>query len=482
MNLRDDETTIQNLLDGKLGEAEFIRIEQRLAEDAGFRSLYLSYAKSHHLLIERFEASGIQACVASPGPIVLCRRRMAMALAAVLTALATAGALFQVLKKEPSAQLVFGPETGARLDHPEGKAGGDRMWPGSSLELDRGSISLVMPSGVRGYIEGPGRLEMESPTKLVLRSGRAWFDVPEGAEGFVCATESLFVEDLGTQFGVIADPGRPEQVHVLKGKVRLHPLNHPSDTRQLVTGEGTEWIHNELANAEGPVAFSNAFPSKVVVFSDSFSDPDGTPLHGKAPEAGAGPWTLTRGEMTVRDGHIDTRGQRRNAAFAPLLEPRLDDLTHIMLMTIEAKGPGDEGWAGVSLYTGDVERIFVGDPNGPVGDWALHPAGAETIYACPLLSGKSTVTLRYNYRNGHVELFEGSTTTGTPLVSQWIAPGLAFDRIRIANGSQLDAILDAGGNEAEVKMYDTINVRSNISVRNIRVSVLSAAVASAGSR
>ena len=289
MNLRDDETTIQNLLDGKLGEAEFIRIEQRLAEDAGFRSLYLSYAKSHHLLIERFEASGIQACVASPGPIVLCRRRMAMALAAVLTALATAGALFQVLKKEPSAQLVFGPETGARLDHPEGKAGGDRMWPGSSLELDRGSISLVMPSGVRGYIEGPGRLEMESPTKLVLRSGRAWFDVPEGAEGFVCATESLFVEDLGTQFGVIADPGRPEQVHVLKGKVRLHPLNHPSDTRQLVTGEGTEWIHNELANAEGPVAFSNAFPSKVVVFSDSFSDPDGTPLHGKAPEAGAGP-------------------------------------------------------------------------------------------------------------------------------------------------------------------------------------------------
>lgn len=475
MNLRKDETLIQNLLDGKLGVAEFNRLEQRLATDAGFRSLYLSYVKSHHLLLERFESSGSGATATPAGPIVLRRRRMLLALAAVLTALATAAVLFQTTKSEPSAKLVFGPETGARLDHPQGRTGKDRMWVGSSLELDRGSISLVMPSGVRGYIEGPGRLALESSNKLVLHSGRAWFDVPEGAEGFVCATPSLFVEDLGTQFGVIADPGQPEQVHVLKGKVRLHPLDHPSDTRQLVTGEGTEWIHNALASADGPVAFSKAFPSKVVVFSDSFRDPDGTPLQGKAPDIGTGPWMLKHGAMTVRDGHIDTRGQLRNAAFAPLAEPRLDDLTHILLMTIEAKGPGDEGWAGVSLYTGDKERIFVGDPNGPVGDWALHPAGAEAIYACPLLSGKSTVTLRYNYRNGHVELFEGGETTGTPLVSQWIAPGLAFDRIRIANGSMLDAILDAGGQEADIKMYDTINVRSNITVRNIRVTVLSAA-------
>ena len=259
MNLRDDETTIQNLLDGKLGEAEFIRIEQRLAEDAGFRSLYLSYAKSHHLLIERFEASGIQACVASPGPIVLCRRRMAMALAAVLTALATAGALFQVLKKEPSAQLVFGPETGARLDHPEGKAGGDRMWPGSSLELDRGSISLVMPSGVRGYIEGPGRLEMESPTKLVLRSGRAWFDVPEGAEGFVCATESLFVEDLGTQFGVIADPGRPEQ---LREPVELLP-DQPPGLRPLVRKDLRAAHPERPVNVRGRVLPHHVPPVRV---------------------------------------------------------------------------------------------------------------------------------------------------------------------------------------------------------------------------
>jgi hypothetical protein len=182
----------------------------------------------------------------------------------------------------------------------------------------------------------------------------------------------------------------------------------------------------------------------------------------------------------VRDGQIDTSGQLRSAAFAPLAGPRLDDLTHILLMTVEAKGPGGEGWAGVSLYTGDKERIFVGDPNGPVGDWALHPAGAQAIYGCPLLAGKSTVTLRYDYRNGHVELFEGSETTGTPLVSQWIEPGLAFDRIRIANGSMLDAILDAGGKEEDIKMYDTINVRSNITVRNIRVSVLSAADANTG--
>ena len=177
----------------------------------------------------------------------------------------------------------------------------------------------------------------------------------------------------------------------------------------------------------------------------------------------------------VKGGMIDTRGELRNAAFAPLALPRLDDSTHVFLMTVEAEGPGDEGWAGVSLYTGDEERIFVGDPNGPNGDWALHPAGSQAINACPLLAGKSTVTLRYDYRTGLAELFEGSETTGPPLASQWIAPGLSFDRLRIANGSQLDAVLDARSKEEPAGHLDESRVRSNIAIRSIRATVLSAA-------
>lgn len=475
MSLRDDELIIQKLLDGLLGEAEFARVEARLAADREFRRLYLSYVKSHHVLIEKFESSPANVVRLPLSPLKQQRRRAWMSVAAGLVAILTAAVLIRTLTPPPKAALVFGPESKGRLEHLEGKVGDSMLWIGSKLELERGSVSIRMPSGVRGYIEGPGKLELTAINRLQLHAGRAWFDVPDGAEGFVCATDSLFVEDLGTEFGVVADPGKPEEVHVIKGKVRLHPIDRPTESRQLVTGQGTALKDQELTPANGPGAFSAAFPERVVIFADDFNDEDGTKLEGKNPDVGAGPWKLTRGEMEVRNGSIDTRGQLRNAAFAPLAEPHLDDLTHIFLMTIEAEGPGDEGWAGVSLYTGDEERIFVGDPNGPDGDWALHPAGWQAINACPLLAGKSTVTLRYNYRTGLTELFEGTETTGTPLASQWIAPGLAFDRIRIANGSQFDAIVDAGKlDEEEIKMNETILVRSNIAVRKIKASVLSA--------
>jgi len=475
MSLRDDETTIQDLLDGKLGEAEFSKVEERMRQDREFRRLYLSYVKIHHLLVEKFEVSGGNIVRMPASPMAVRRRRMWLALVAVVALLASAAGLLRLTTPEPTAILVYGPESKGRTEHPEGRVGANLMWVGSTLELDRGSVAIVMPSGVKGYFEGPGKLDMENPNKLRLHSGRAWFEVPAGADGFVCATDSLFVEDLGTEFGVIADPGRPEAVYVIKGKVRLHPIERPAEIHNLVQGQGAAWKDQQLEGAKGQAAFSAAFPEKVVVFADDFHDADGTPLDGKLPDIGAGPWRTTRGAMEVRNGVLDTRGERRNAAFAPLGQPYLNDLTHILLLTIEGHGPGDEGWAGVSLYTGDQERIFVGDPCGSSGDWALHPVGWQAINACPLLEGISTVTLRYDYRTGLVELFEGEETTGTPRASQWIAPGLAFDRIRIANGSVMDAILDAGGNAEEVKLYDAINVRSNIAVRKIKATVLSAA-------
>jgi len=474
MKLRDAEKSIQNLLDGKLGEDEFARVEECLRVDPEFRKLYLSYVKSHHLLIEKFEHGGGKIIPMPVSPVFARRRRVILALVASVAVVATVATLFQVSRPEPGATLVYGPESAGRTDHGKGKTGANVMWVGSTLELARGSVSIVMPSGVKGYFEGPGKLDMESLNRLRLRQGRAWFEVPKGAEGFVCVTDSLFVEDLGTEFGVFADPGRPEEVHVIEGKVRLHPINRPQDERLLLRGEGTTWKGDQLEEADGPAAFSAAFPQKITIFSDDFNDPDGTPLDGKNSDIGAGPWQVTRGGMKVENGILDTRGELRNMAFAPLALPHLNDLTHILLMTLEAEGPGGKGWAGVSLYTGDQERIFVGDPCGDSGDWALHPAGSQAINACPLLAGKTTVTLRYNYRTGLAELFEGAETTGTPLASQWIAPGLDFDRVRIANGSTFDAVLDAGGSVAEAKFHDKTNIRSNIAVRRSQVTVLSA--------
>lgn len=474
MRLKDEEELIQDLLDGKLSEGDFARVEQRLSEDTGFRKLYLSYVKSHHLLLEKFENGPDNVLPLPLNPMIKRRRKALVGMAACVALFASLWVLVQLSKPEPGATLVFGPESAGRTEHAEGRAGSNFLWEGSSLELARGSVSIVMPSGVKGYFEGPGKLDMESLNQLRLHEGRAWFEVPDGAEGFVCVTNSLYVEDLGTEFGVYADPGSPEEVHVIEGKVRLHPINNPGDERFLVTGEGTSCQDERLKQADRAAAFSADFPKKITVFSDDFNDSDGTHLNGKDPDVGAGAWEVTKGGIKVQDGILDIMGELRNTAFAPLGTPQLNDHTHILLMTLTVEGPGGEGWAGVSLYTGDQERIFVGDPCGGGGDWALHPAGFQAINACPLLSGKTTVTLRYNYRTGLAELFEGDQTTGTPLASEWIAAGLSFDRIRIANGSAYDAALDAGGSEAEASFLEQSKIRSNIAVRLIKVTILSA--------
>ena len=52
----------------------------------------------------------------------------------------------------------------------------------------------------------------------------------------------------------------------------------------------------------------------------------------------------------------------------------------------------------------------------------------------PPLQGKRTVSLRYDYRTGLAELFEGLHCAGQPLASEWIPAGLKFDRLRIGNG------------------------------------------------
>ena len=136
------------------------------------------------------------------------------------------------------------------------------------------------------------------------------------------------------------------------------------------------------------------------------------------------------------------------------------------------------GWAGVSLFSDGEERVFVGDPNGQEEGWALHPAGYNARHACPLLEGKTTVTLRYDYRSGLAQLFEGTDTSGPALASEWIAPGLHFDRIRIANGSQADGALDAGKPASAAGSGDDVHIRGDIAIRRIRVRVLSSERAS----
>ena len=98
------------------------------------------------------------------------------------------------------------------------RAGGG-LRDGSILSLEQGEAELGFPNGVRVVLRAPARLLLDRPEQVSLARGHAWFTVPPEVKGFRVLTSDLDVLDLGTEFGVVREPGRLDEVHVFAGKV-----------------------------------------------------------------------------------------------------------------------------------------------------------------------------------------------------------------------------------------------------------------------
>ena len=381
--------------------------------------------------------------------------------AAAIIALLLVSAYFITVSVQgpgPYTAINLGPDTSAQVVHADGSLPPSELHEGSVLTIERGTVELTLQSGVQALVEGPAQVVGEGENSLELRSGRAWFDVPSTAIGFTCSTPEFEIVDLGTRFGVLAEEGQNPSVHVFSGKVRVTPIGQVELARELTTGQGLTWTAGQLEPATETPSFLPSHPRHLIVLKDDFNESDGTSMNGKNPDHGAGPWEVASGDPVIIDQMLDTSGSAK-ALFAPLGFPRLDDLNHVLLLTVVTGNPDtqlfhSEGWAGISLFTGDQERLFIGDPGSggrDQGGWAIHPVGGQTVAPSPPLTGKQTVTLRYDYRTGLAELFAGADASSKALASEWIAPGLQFDRLRIAN--------DEGG---------------DIAVKSLSVSILSA--------
>lgn len=469
-----NEALLQSLFDGSCSEKELAQAEELLRSDRKWRKVYLDYNRLHHSLCEKYEGGETPVVRGDFASKPVSLWKPLLAIAAVLAL----GGLLATLKVSPVTKptlVEYGPESRGLVTHSDGATHKEKLFLGSSLSLERGAVSLTFPTGATALIEGPAELEIRQENSLHLKKGRGFFTIPEAATGFICTTETLEVVDIGTEFGVVA--GREDEVHVIKGQVRLRPNDGMSDYQTLDDGQSLAWRDSALQLSIPPRDFASDFAGRVTVFADDFDEADGTELHGKRPDIGEGRWEVTIGDAIIKDNVFDTSGAYRKAAFVAV-PPMLNELSHILLLTIEAETAESAmhtaGWAGVSLYTGEEERIFVGDPNGAGISWGLHPAGWQAHHAAPDLSGARIVTLRYDYRSGLTELFEGESTTGEALASEWIAPNLVFDRLRIANGSQLDAALDAGLNTEDVDQTQKVDVRSDIAIRSLRLDYLSA--------
>lgn len=186
------------------------------------------------------------------------------------------------------------------------------------------------------------------------------------------------------------------------------------------------------ANKDGSESVT---PEPRVLLEDRFDG--GTPLAGRRPEIGASQWRLERGSPKLKGGHLEGRGFE---AYYSLPPDGLSPERPVLLATIETVAAPTfhtPGWSGFSLYQDGYEICFFGDSYGPEETWSLDvKRRLLPLMPSPFLSGPRTMTLRYDRRDGTIEMHEGESSAGNPLVRSKILPGLVFDQVRIGTSEE----------------------------------------------
>lgn len=116
--------------------------------------------------------------------------------------------------------------------------------PSGDLKLLSGAILVEFYSGARVVIEGPAELELQSPGRAFLRSGKLNAHVPTQAKGFTIEMPKATVVDYGTDFGVITGGANPPEVHVFSGSVEVALEKQPSNA--LKQGEAVRLRDSQL--------------------------------------------------------------------------------------------------------------------------------------------------------------------------------------------------------------------------------------------
>jgi len=100
------------------------------------------------------------------------------------------------------------------------------------VALESGTAEILLQNNVKVLLQGPAELELIDPMHAYLRRGRALFNVPSEAIGFVCETSEASIIDLGTEFGVHAGEASGTAVQVYVGEVIANAIaNEDSELR-----------------------------------------------------------------------------------------------------------------------------------------------------------------------------------------------------------------------------------------------------------
>ncbi len=168
----------------------------------------------------------------------------------------------------------------------------------------------------------------------------------------------------------------------------------------------------------------------VVVFSDDFSEAPGTAINGKAPDVGSGNWSGGAATVTSNNTFITEGGHTGYFCnFASAF-----GAGQLLTLTYDAHivNTNFDGYAGLSLYFDNDERVFTGDL-GNYNSWGIDGSAIGNTPASPLNTAPTTtVTFTYVYDTGAWTL---STANGVNLSGTNVnTANRALNRLRVQSG------------------------------------------------
>jgi len=259
-----------DLREGSISAADFLRLEAELIVDPTARHLYYERCKLETLLEAeaKAEQSDPHAQASAPSNQLAFADRSPLplwlpwALAAGLLGLLIAVSTVSLQSRSntdvaESVAAGFGvvgnADNAVWADQPAALAEG-ALLPGGPFRLKSGVAQLELFSGVALVVEGPAEFEIHSAMEMSLQSGRIRALVPPAAQGFRVQLSEGEIVDLGTEFAVDLS-GQETEVHVLDGEVEWHAVDQPK--RQLLGGSALRLQSPEQAIVADPSRFQS---------------------------------------------------------------------------------------------------------------------------------------------------------------------------------------------------------------------------------
>jgi hypothetical protein len=153
---------------------------------------------------------------------------------------------------------------------------GSILGPGR-LRLRSGRASLSFFSGVTLTLEGPADVDLVAIDRVFCRRGRLRARVPEGAKGFVVASQGSAVVDLGTEFALNVEADGKARVMVFEGLAEaalLDATGSPTRTQMVEQSKAFELdphtglIAEAVARPEGFVTAPGSAAAHLTLHPD----------------------------------------------------------------------------------------------------------------------------------------------------------------------------------------------------------------------